>query len=412
MSGTLDLATLRLVTPEVMTDPYPAYALLRDHDPVHWDDDLRGWVITRYSDVEAGLRDHGTFSSRRLNSLVARAGTEPSPAMERFLELASTWIWMIDPPEHTRVRKLMNQGFTPREIRRLEPLVEETVSSLVDDLLERGEFDLIPHFSYLVPALVLVALYGLPRADAPLVTSWCDTIKVFLGASPDMVASGSRAAQSLGDMMAYLTEQIRDRRTTPRDDFITRLVLADEAGDRLGDEELCSNLLLLIVATFETSVDLIGNGALALLTEQTQWARIKADPSLVPAAVEEILRYDGPVQLTHRLVTTDTHIQDQPIAAGELVYFVRGSANRDPRKFADADRLDVTRTETGHVALGLGVHYCIGAGLARIEGSAALRALITRMPDVHLLPDQPGRWRADNLQFRGLATLPAASGRA
>lgn len=411
VSSTAEKIDVRLLSDEVFLDPYPTYALLREKSPVHWDAQLNGWVLTRYDDVYGALRDHGTFSSRRIGLLAARGGADPSEPMRQFIRLASGWMWMLDPPEHARVRKLMNQGFSPRDVRNLEPLVQEIVTDLVDVMVEQGEFDLIPDFSYSVPALVLCALYGLPRSDAPLITQWCDTIKVFLGGAPDLAASGGPAAESLQHMMTYLTDVIAERRRSPKDDLVSRLVQAEENGDRLDEEELCSNLLLLLVATFETSIDLLGNGLLGLLTQREQWDLLKADPGTIPGAVEEVLRYDGPVQLTHRLVTQDVELHGRRIEEGQLVYLVRGAANRDPAKFPDPDRIDIRRKETGHVALGAGVHYCIGAGLARMEGALALTELSTRMPDLQLIGDRPHRWRADNLQFRGLATLPAASGK-
>jgi cytochrome P450 len=407
----VNIVDVKLLTSEVFTDPYPTYALLREHDPMHWDDDLNGWVLTRYDDVYAALRDHETFSSRRIALLAARGGADPSPAMQQFIRLASGWMWMLDPPEHIRVRKLMNQGFTPRDVRSFEPILAEIVRGLVDQMLEKDEFDLIPDFSYQVPIQMLLAMYGLPRSDASMITQWADAMKVFLGASRDLVATHGPAAESLQQMMAYLLDVIRDRRRSPKDDLVTRLVQAENNGDRLSEEELCSNLLLLLIATFETSIDLLGNGLLGLLTQREQWELIKSDPATIMPAVDEVLRYDGPVQLTHRLVTHDVVMRGQKIDKGQLAYLIRGSANRDPAKFADPDRIDIRRTETGHVALGAGVHYCLGANLARVEGAAALTELSTRIPDIALIPDQPHRWRADNLQFRGLATLPASSGR-
>jgi cytochrome P450 len=402
---------LRLLTHDVFVDPYPTYALLREHDPVHWDDQLNGFLVTRYDDVIAALRDHETFSSQRIGLLAARGGATPSPAMQRFVHLASQWTWMLDPPRHTRVRKLVNQGFSPRDVRRLEPSVQRIVAKLVDAMLEKGSFDLIPDLSYAVPAGVLLVLYDLPENDESLITQWCDTIKVFLGGAPDLVGTHGPAADSLHQMMDYLGEVIAERRRAPKSDLISRLVQAEEDGERLTDEELCSNLLLLLVATYETTVDMIGNGLLGLLTQRDQWELIKTEPRRIPAAVDEILRWDGPVQLTHRLVTRDIELHGTTIKKGQLVYLVRGSANRDPEHFPTPDQIDVTRTETGHVALGTSIHYCLGAGLAKIEGAYVLRELTGRIPDLALDADRPHRWRADNLQFRGLITLPATTGR-
>lgn len=400
---------LKLLARDVLLNPYPAYELLREHDPVHWDDQLNGWVITRYEDVQAGLKNHDTFSSRRLGTLVSsRADVAGSPELERFVELASHWIWMLDPPLHTRIRKLMNQGFTPRDVRRMEPLVHNIVTSLIDALLERGTFDLIADFCYPVPALVLTELYRLPRSDAPLITRWCDAIKVFIGGTPELDGSVNAAA-AIKEMIDYLSLIIEERRVAPGDDLVSRLVQADEEGDRLGSDELCSNLLLLIMASFETTVDMLGNGLAGLLTQRSQWDLMKHDPGTIPGAIEEILRYDGPVQLTHRLLTEDTELAGKQLKETQLVYLVRGSANRDPARFRNPNRIDITRKETGHVGLGAGLHYCLGAGLSRLEGVAALSGLTRRIPALSLIEPDHLRWRADSIQFRGLSDLPACT---
>lgn len=401
---------IRLLDREVMIDPYPVYALLRAHAPVHWDADLNGWIVTRYDDVSAALRDYETFSSGRISLLAARGGAAPSASLRNFIRLAEQWMWMLDPPEHTRVRKLMNRGFSPRDVRNLRPLIQEIVGRLVDDLLKQDAFDLMKGFCYAVPALVIAALYDLPKEDGPLLTGWCDVLKVFLGGTADLAASGEPAAEALRQMSVYLTEVIADRRRAPRDDLVSRLVHAEEDGDRLGEEELCSNLLLLVLANFETTVDMLGNGLLGLLRQRDQWELIKSDPRLIPAAVDEILRWDGPVQLTHRLATRDAELHGKRIGRGQLVYLVRAAANRDPARFTDPDRIDVTRSGTGHLSLGAGIHYCVGGGLAKLEGAVALSELTRRIPGLALIDGRPPRWRADNLQFRGLDTLPATAG--
>ncbi|WP_035306179.1 cytochrome P450 [Actinokineospora inagensis] len=398
-----------LLTHDVLCDPYPTYAHLRSTDPVHFNEQLGGWVLTRHDDVSAALRDHGTFSSRRMELLVAqRGGADPSPAVARFLELAAHWMWMIDPPQHTRMRKLMNQGFTPRAVRLLEPMIQGIVDDLVDAAVARGEFDLMADFCFPVPALVICGLYGLPPADARMVTDWCDAIKVFLGASPEL-GGVQDAAVALQEMIDYLTEIMERRRADPRDDLVSRLVTADDDGDRMDADELVSNLLLLITASFETTIDMLGNGLAGLLTRRDQWELIKRDPALIPGAVEEVIRYDGPVQLTHRLLTGDVELRGKKLREGQLAYLMRGAANRDPERYADPDRLDVTRDASGHVGLGLGVHFCIGAGLSRLEGKIALTELTTRIPDLVLTEPEQLHWRADNLQFRGLSVLRAST---
>ncbi|MBM7774121.1 cytochrome P450 [Actinokineospora baliensis] len=392
-----------------MSDPYPTYARLRAEDPVHFNEQLGGWVITRYDDVTAALRDHETFSSRRIALLVAqRGGSNPTPAVARFLELAGHWMWMLDPPTHTRMRKLMNQGFTPRAVRLLEPMIQGIVDDLVDAAVAREEVDLMADFCFPVPALVICGLYGLPPADARRVTDWCDALKVFLGAATDL-GGAQAAAEAVHEMIDYLTEIMEARRVEPRDDLVSRLVAADDEGDRLGTDELVSNLLLLIAASFETTIDMLGNGLAGLLTQRDQWELLKSDPSTIPGAVDEVIRWDGPVQLTHRLLTRDVELRGKQLREGQLAYLMRGSANRDPERFADPDRIDVTRGDTGHVGLGLGVHYCIGAGLSRLEGKIALTELTRRLPDLRLVEPDRLTWRADNLQFRGLSELRAST---
>ncbi|KAA2252825.1 cytochrome P450 [Solihabitans fulvus] len=401
---------MTLLTREVMLDPYPAYGRLREADPVCWDDQLHGWVLTRFDDVQAALRDHETFSSRRVDALVASRGGTISPEMARFVRLSSTWMWMLDPPEHARVRGLVAEGFTPRAIRRMRPLVEKIVADLVNALADKGTFDLVADLARHVPALVVVDLFGLPCADAAMLAAWCDAIKVFLGGALDLGAAGPPAARALGEMIDYLDEAVRARVGDPRDDLISRIMAARDGEDRLSEDELRANLLLLIMAGFETSIDTIGNVLRGLLSQRAQWDLLLADPSLIPTAVDELIRHDGTIQLTHRLLTRDLEIDGVRLERGQLAFLMRGAANRDPAKFTEPDRIDVSRKETGHLGLGHGLHYCIGAGLARMEGAAVLAALTTRMPDLALLPDDPPVQRADSLQFRGLASLPATAG--
>jgi hypothetical protein len=264
-----------------------------------------------------------------------------------------------------------------------------------------------------MPTLMLCRLYGLSDEDAPRLTAWADALKLFLGGSKNMTETHAPAYQSLKEMMAYLDGIIDERRNQPpAANLISRLVYAEWEGQRLSHEELCSNLLLLLAATFETSIDLLSNGVLALLRSRDQWDLLRLRPDLAGNAVDELLRYDGPVQVTHRIAVTDIEMRGKHIKAGQLVYLVRGSANRDPNKFADPDTVDITRDASGHVALGHGVHYCIGAHLAKAEGTAALRALVDTLPSLRLDDKVPPSWRADNLQFRGLRALPVITGTA
>lgn len=396
----------RLLTAEVLADPYPTYAELQRTRPVYWADELHGWVVTGYDDVYGALRDHGRFSSDRIDRLLgSRVPPEALKIIAPFVALASRWMWMVDPPDHTRVRRTFNHGFTPRAVRRLRPLVEETVGDLLDAVVDRGSMDLIADFAYPLPATVLADVYGIPRADAPLLKEWSDAMKVFIGGTPDLAAMAGPAADSMREMMAYFTAVIADRRGNPRDDLVSALVHADEA-EPLDPDSLCANLVLVLAASYATTQDMIGNGMLGLLRQRAEWHRLQGEPALLPGAIDEVLRYDGPVQLTHRVATEDIDLHGTRIARGDLVYLMRAAANRDPHRFPDPDRIDVGRQDTGHVAFGAGIHYCIGAALARVEGVATLQALLRRMPAIELDPAAPAAYRADSLQFRGLRTLP------
>lgn len=396
----------RLLTAEVLADPYPTYAELQRTRPVHWSGELHGWVVTGYDDVYGALRDHGRFSSDRIDRLLgSRVPPEALPVIAPFVALASRWMWMVDPPDHTRVRRVFNHGFTPRAVRRLRPLIEETVGTLLDAAADRGSMDLVADFAYPLPATVLADVYGIPRADAPLLKEWSDAMKVFIGGTPDLAAMAGPAADSMREMMAYFTAVIAERRRNPQDDLVSALVHVDEA-EPLDPDSLCANLVLVLAASYATTQDMIGNGMLGLLRQRDEWHRLQADPALLPGAIDEVLRFDGPVQLTHRVATEDIDLHGTRIKRGDLVYLFRAAANRDPRRFPDPDRIDVGRRDTGHVAFGAGIHYCIGAALARVEGVATLEALLRRMPAIELDPAAPAAYRADSLQFRGVRTLP------
>jgi cytochrome P450 len=266
--------------------------------------------------------------------------------------------------------------------------------------------DLISEFAYPLPALMLADIYGIPREDADLLKRWSDNLKVFIGGSQIPSATAGEAFASLTEMMDYFSAEVRARRQDPREGLVTRLVKAEEDGDFLSTEELCANLALVLGASYVTTMDMIGNGVLALLRQRDQWDLLRRRRDLLPTAIDELVRFDGPVQMTHRLATCDIELHGEKIRQGDIVYLVRAAANRDPARFPDPDRVDVTRTDNPHVGFGAGVHYCIGAALARAEGEAALGALLDRFPDLDLDPAAPPVWRSDSLQFRGLRTLP------
>ncbi|MBA0052708.1 cytochrome P450 [Streptomyces sp. AJS327] len=405
-------AEIDLLSHHVLRDPYPTYRRLRDHDPVHWDTKLNGWIISRYEDVYGALRDPGRFSSVRLAQMIdGRVPEEAKPIAEPFITVASQWSWMNDPPHHTKLRRLMNRAFTPRSVSGMEEHIAETVETLLAPHLESDRLDLVPTLGYPLPAYVLADYYGIPRADADRLKGWSDAMKVFVGGSPDLGATAAPAAAAIDEMMRYFTEAVNERRKEPRDDLISRLVHAEDRGDLLSQDEVVAQVVLVLAAAFVTTMDMIGNGTLALLSNRDQWERLAADPALLDTAIDELLRYDGPVQLTHRRVTEDIELHGTRISEGDIVYLIRGAANRDPDQFPDPDRLDVGREGVEHVAFGAGIHYCLGAALARLEGRLLIGALLRYFPGMRLDEERPHEWRADSLQFRGLRSLPVRTGR-
>ncbi|MBB5083634.1 cytochrome P450 [Nonomuraea endophytica] len=399
-----------------LSDPYPAYARLREEEPVHWDDRLNGWVITRHHDVYAAHLDPQTYSSHRLGAMVSnRVGPTSSDEMKKFMDFAPEWMLFRDPPDHTRIRRVMNSEFRGRDIRALRPRIEEISAGVIDRAAAKGEFDLVRDFAYQLPGRVLAVMYGLPSDEGGRLTDWWYEIRhmqrVFLGADPTQVApSGSSVAEAFSAMTPYLAEIIADRRRSPKQDLVSRVIALAERGTedglRLDEHETFAHLLLLPLASFGTTMDLIGNGVLGLLQQRDQWNLLRNEPALIPAAVEEVLRYDASVQLTHRLVTRDLEIAGQPIAEGELVYLVRGAANRDPERWPDPDRINLRRHDSGHVGFGVGIHRCLGAGLAQVITASALKVLTQRVPGLCAVPGRPHRWKADTPQFRGLSEFP------
>ncbi|MEV6596468.1 cytochrome P450 [Actinoplanes sp. NPDC051346] len=407
-----------LFSHDFLVDPYPTYRLLREQEPVHWDDKLNGWVITRHADVYAAHLDPETYSSHRLGAMVSnRVGPEASDEMRHFMDIAPEWMLFRDPPDHTRIRRELMSEFRPQSVRAMRDRIDGIVSDLIDDLLARQSFDLVEDFGYKLPGQVLAAQYGLPLSDGLTLTDWWYEIRnmqrVFLGADPATVApTGSPVAEAFNQLIPYLRQLVEDRERAPQDDLVTKIISfarrTEDGGEaNLDDAEMFAHLMLLPLASFGTTMDLITNGLLGLMRQRDQWELLKAKPDLTFDAVEEVLRFDASVQLTHRLVTRDIEIAGTPIAAGELVYLVRGAANRDPRRWSDPDRIDITRADPKHVGFGVGIHRCLGASLAQMVTACAYSQLASRVPNLHLDPERPHSWKADTPQFRGLNHLPA-----
>ncbi|MEY2565858.1 MAG: hypothetical protein QOE35_387 [Actinomycetota bacterium] len=389
--------------PAFKADPYPTYARLRAEDPVH-ESPLGFLVLTRYADCTTLLRDPKASSddtkSPMFRELVESNEIDPELAERRpFL--------FMDPPDHTRLRGLVSKAFTPRSIEQLRARAQELAAELVGAMEGKDTVDVIADLAYPLPLTIISDMLGVPREDEARFRSWSHALARSLDPDfllpPEAVAAREQAIDEFAD---YFRELIDDRKVSPRDDMLTRLVQAEEAGDKLSENELISTCILLLVAGHETTVNLIANGVLALARHPDQRARLRENPDLAKSAIEEILRYDPPVQMTGRLATEDIELPSMTLAKDAFAITLVGAANHDEEQFPRADDFDITRTPNAHIAFSLGHHFCLGASLARMEGQVAINAFVQRHPRFEVAADL--LTYKDNLVLRGLTALPVA----
>lgn len=396
------LSLTRLQDPVVRADPYPFYAQLRSEDPVHWDEDLGFWVLTRFEDISSVYLDP-RFS--RAQGLLR--GFERLPADERHIaqpvyQTLSRTTFYSDPPYHTRLRGIMNEGFTPRTMEQMRPRIQLIVDDLLAKVRQAGRMDAIRDFAYVLPILVIAGMLGLPAEDRRRLKDWSDDLFAVLGTVAHSHEQMQRASKSLVEMSEYVTDLSETRRAEPGEDLLSTLVA--EVGERLSREELVANVSMLLSAGHETTSNLIGNGLLALLRHPDQLQKLRDDPALLASAVEEMLRYDNPVQIAYRSAAEDAQVGGKWIRKGQLVNMVLGAANRDPERYSEPDRFDIARDEGKHLGFGLGIHFCIGAALVRLEGQIAFSAILRRLPRLALATDVL-EWQEQPI-FRGVKSLP------
>jgi cytochrome P450 len=371
-------------------DPYPFYDEVRAEGPVLWVPDLNRWLVTGYRPASALLRhEHVSSDRRNWSDYQLPPGRDRPPG----------GMFSMDPPEHTRLRAPVQQAFTPRLIERLRPGIEALTDKLLAAAAERGEIETMTDFACPLPATVVAELLGIPAQDQELFRDWTTTYTAAIDPVSHVMTS-DRGVQAEADLTAYLTAVVAERQARPCDDLITALAGAGLAGDEL--VELC---ILLVIAGLETTANLIGNGLHALLANPGQLAKLRADPALISTAVEELLRYDPPVQLSGRVPLRDIELDGHTLRAGQMAGILLGAANRDPDAFDEPNRLDLTRSPNHHLALGRGIHYCLGAPLARLVGAVAIGALVSRFPAMR--PAGPVTRRA-NVHVRGFESLPVA----
>jgi cytochrome P450 len=396
-----------LFGPEMLADPYDAYARLRATDPVYWYAPQEAWLLTRYADVDAALRD-ARLSNTFGIAIQQAAGAQGWQTLRDIFTFVSNSLVFSDPPRHTRLRGLVSKAFNPHTIDAMRPRIQGLLDDLLEPLLARGEMDLVRDVAYPFPLMVLALLLGFPAQDRDQIKRWCDEFLVPFGRDPgtlpaDELEAARRSGQALG---GYVRNLVAETRARPRGDLLGALVQAEEAGDRLTEDELFAAVVLLLIAGHENLTGLLGCGTLALLQHPDQLQRLRAEPALVSNAVEELIRWVTPNQFIRRVALQDLTVGDTPVHQGQALLLVLAAANRDPARYADPDRLDVGRAVGWHLAFGHGIHYCLGVALARLEGEVFFRTLLARCPGLRLAGERVDF--VDNFNVRQVSALPVA----
>jgi cytochrome P450 len=395
------LSLYQLLDPEVLANPYPLYQRLRSEDPVHWDPFLHTWVVTRYADVVQVLYH---FSANRTPTPEQLSALNLS-ALNPIAEVMVRQMLFLDPPDHTRLRALASAAFTPRRVEQLRSHIRDVMDTLLDKLVSSGRMDVIADFAGPAPAIVTAELLGVPAADHAKLKDWSQDFAEMLGNfqhNPDRIP---RVLRSVENLCSYFRTAMIEQQAHAREGLIQAMMNAEVDGARLTAEEIIANLIVTMVGGLETTTNLIGNGVLTLLRNPAELEQLRADSSLIPSAVEELLRYESPSQHTARLAPDNVELGGKKILKRQAVIAVMGAGNRDPERFPDPDRLDLARKDNRHLAFGWAAHFCFGAALARLEGQIAFETLLRRLPDLALETKAPLEWR-HNLGLRGLTALP------
>lgn len=395
-----------LFSEEILQDPYPAYARMHEEGPLHYvevGDKWAVWSIFSYAECSSMAKDPRLSAKRAKQMLLSL----PLSKQAEFTELArmmGQWLIFMDPPEHTRLRKLLNKGFSPAALESLRPQVEAIVDQMLKPLQHGAEIDLLSKFANPMPVRIILEMLGIPQELREVFVDWSRAIAVFRG-NPNRTVEESRAAQNaLIQLTEFFRKTVVERRRTKGNDLISLLIDIEEEGEVLTEEELYAQCIALLFAGHETTRNLIGNGVYTLLRHPEETAELRDNPEMIRSAVEELLRYESPVQFTARVLKEDIEICGQPIKKGWTVLCMLGAANRDPRQFKEPNQLNLKRLNNQHLAFSAGIHACIGAQLARLEGQVAIRNLVQRFPGMKLAGPRP-EW-ASTFGFRGLKSLP------
>lgn len=393
---TIAAETVNFADPEVIARPQPVVDGLREQQPLHWNPSLGGWFATRFEDVRQVLAS-ADFSVEKFGPALEKSTGEGRARLEVLARVLGDWIVFMDPPGHTRLRRAMRTGFMPRDMEALTPKVHARVDQLLSPLEGSSEVELKEAFANPLPAMVIGDLFGIPEQDIPELKVWADALGKFVLGGRQTPDRRRLAFEAVGDFTAYLDGLVDDHRRDPKPDLTQHLIDYREEGDRLTQEEIVHSILLCVWAGYETTANLIANGVMALARNPEQARTLAADPSGIPDAVEEFLRFEGPAQTLVRVAKKDTEVAGQPIARNEKVFVSLFAANHDPSRFGEPGRFDAARSKNRHMGFGHGIHLCLGAPLARLEGQAAFEGLLRRFGEFEIVQDP--NWR-DELMTR------------
>jgi cytochrome P450 len=388
--------------PAVLADPFALYRRLRDEDPAHWSPRLKAWVLTRYDDVKRVCLD-SQMSSDRLRPFFATLPSAEAERMRELIRLLTLWMVFRDPPEHTRLRRLASRVFNVKSMSALRPRIEALTRKLLDQI-EGQEFDLIAEFAGPLPALVIMDMLGVPEGELARLKRLSDEMALFIGSARETPEKYGRAEAATHEMAELFRDLIAARRRAPRDDLLSELVGVEDDGERLSEDELVATCVLLLFAGHETTTHHIANGLKALVEFPKELERLRKNANLAAAAVEELLRYDGPIGALVRIVMEPHTLHGKDLKRGDRVFLLMNAANRDERAYPEPDRVDLERNGVAHLTFGFGAHICLGFPLARLEGQIALPAILKKWQRIELATDRL-EWN-DSMVLRGMKALP------
>lgn len=393
--------------PQVRADPYPVLGKLRRQDPVHWSPLLKSWILTRYDDVKRALGT-GDMSPDRLTPFYDKLPETTRSTLAEVMRYLTLWIVFRDPPQHTRLRTLVNKAFLPGTINGFRPEIERITARLLDGLQPDTEVDLVAEFTMQLPALVIMGMLGVPEDRLHNIKAWSDDIMLFVGSAQNTAGKYERARRGAMEMAELFRGEVQARRAAPGNDLLSLLIAARDEQERLSEDELIATAMLLLFAGHETTTNLLSTAVLALIRNRNQYERFVREPELAGTAVEEFLRYDAPASAMTRIVRVEHEVRGKLLKVGDRVFAIINAANRDEEHFESADSLDIGRNPNRHLTFGQGIHFCLGAQLARLEARIALPMLLARFPA--MVPGREAPVWMDALIMRGLKSLPVKLG--